>query len=353
MNAKLTVALALCLAGSADVQAQERLRIDHEAGREIVNDWTRAFLGHVFDIDHEAGLVYTVDFADPLSVTVFSLIDGTLVGTFGGGEGAGPGEFQTLDALAGADGGVLMADHLRVDRRDRDGILVWSWLPGSEVPDVCAFQEEVAIPTRGGGTVARTTEGGALPLGNPDATRPVSADDYDTAVRLDGEFMSSNIACIGDVAYVQAGNTLSGHTLDGRTFAVPIPGEFQEAARRRREPAPSGDRGYANWYGDLSHDGAGRLVLTMVHWRLGDIEAVGAVIEPRSGCYSLVVEPGGAKMFRQFMGVYRDSAVVYYRGQSVRTMRGREMTVIDPEAFMIALRPLRPAGGTPCEGAGP
>ncbi len=72
MNAKLTVGLALLLAGPADARAQERLRIDHEARREIVNDWTRAFLGHVFDIDHEAGLVYTVDFADPLAVTVFS-----------------------------------------------------------------------------------------------------------------------------------------------------------------------------------------------------------------------------------------------------------------------------------------
>lgn len=38
LNAKLTVGLALLLAGSADAWAQERLRIDHEAGREIVND---------------------------------------------------------------------------------------------------------------------------------------------------------------------------------------------------------------------------------------------------------------------------------------------------------------------------
>ena len=353
MNVKSTVGLAFLLAGAADVQAQERLRIDHEAGREIVNDLTRAFLGHVFNIDHEAGLVYTVDLADPLSVTVFSLANGTIVSTFGGREGAGPGEFRTLDAFAGAKGGVLMADPLRVDRRDEDGTLLWSWRPGSEVTDVCAFRGGAAVPTEGGGAVARGADGGALPLGNPDATRPVAANDYDTALRQVGELVSSNIACIGDMAYVQAGNALWGHTTGGRTFAVPIPVEFQEAARRRREPAPSGDRGYAAWYGDLSHDGEGRLVLTMVHWRLGGIEVVGALIEPQSGCYSLVVEPGGAKMSQQFMGVYRDSAVVYYRDQSVRPVRGREMTVIAPEAFMIALRPLRPGGGTPCEGAGP
>ena len=97
-------------------------------------------------------------------------------------------------------------------------------------------------------------------------------------------------------------------------------------------------------------------MLTMPHWRLDDIERIGALIEPQSGCYSLVVEPGGAggvNMSRQFMGMYRDSAVVYYRGQGVRPVQGREVTVIDPEAFMIALRPLRRAGGTPCKGMRP
>ncbi|MYC87861.1 MAG: hypothetical protein F4X22_06440 [Gemmatimonadales bacterium] len=261
-----------------------------------------------------------------------------------------------LRALAAANGGVLMAGLTRVDRRDREGGLVWSWRPGGEVvADVCVFQDGAAVPAPGGRAVVRGPDGSALGLGSPDAPHPTSANDYETAVRLAGELDSSNIACIGDVAYVQAGNTISGHTLDGRTFTVSIPGEFQEAARRRREPAPSGDRGYAAWYADLAHDGGGRLVLTMPHWRLDDIEAVGSVIDPRSGCYSLVVEPGGAggvKMSRQFMGVYRDSAVVYYRGQSARTVRGREVTVIDPEAFMIALRPLRRAGGTPCEGGG-
>lgn len=54
---------------------------------------------HVFDIDDEAGWIYTVDFADPLAATVFSLIDSTLVATFGGGEGDGPGEFRQMRAL--------------------------------------------------------------------------------------------------------------------------------------------------------------------------------------------------------------------------------------------------------------
>ena len=195
MNAKVTVGLALFLAGAADIQAQERLRIDHEAGREIVNDWRRAFLGHVFDIDHDAGLVSTVDFADLLSVTVFSLVDGTLVGTFGGGQGAGPGEFRTLRSIAGADGGVLMADLLRVDRRGPEGLLMWSWRPGIEVPDVCAFgRNGAAIPTLGGGAAARTADGGVLPLGNPDERRPVRADDYEGAVRLAGRGKSLDVA---------------------------------------------------------------------------------------------------------------------------------------------------------------
>lgn len=79
-------ALVLVMLLPSVLGAQLRLEIDHSSGREVVNDWTYGFREFVA-VDRDRGLVYVVDASDPLAVMAFAVADGTLVGTFGGGEG--------------------------------------------------------------------------------------------------------------------------------------------------------------------------------------------------------------------------------------------------------------------------
>ncbi len=313
---------------------QQRFAVDHEAGREVVNDWTRAFLSHVFEVDHARGVVYVAEVGEPELVVGFSLADGTVVGRYGRGPGDGPGEMrQMVQDVAAADGGLFVTDGSRVHYWSADGDSVWTWRPASAfAAGLCAIGDDPVLPLSGG--ALRGREGARL---GSDGRQVGSVSDR-VSLR------SAEAACIGNTAYFAVEDALIGHSTDGESVNVPVPREVSDGIADWRASRPDGGR-YASSYRSLSHDGRGRLVLTLPsHMRLG---FSAAIIDPATGCYDLVLDEP-SNVHRWVMGVHADSALVYERGVSVREINGRRTRVVDSEAFMIAVRPLRPAGGEPC-----
>ncbi|WP_419936728.1 hypothetical protein [Candidatus Palauibacter sp.] len=332
-RARIPVAVALCLA-SPPLAGQQRLAVDHEAGREVVNDWTRAFLTHVFEVDHARRLIYAAEVGEPAFVVAFSIADGALVGTYGRGRGEGPGEvpFMVQD-VAAADGGLLVSDGRRIHYWSLFGDSTWTWTPDLNFAvSVCAMGDNPVVPLLDGalrGPGGARLGAGRLPLAQAGRSRSLRGTDG---------------VCLDSVAYFFVEDAIAGHTTGGESIAVPVPREITEGVRDWRASRPDGGR-HSSSYATLSQDGRGRLVLTLLsHMRLG---FTAAVIDPATGCYSLLLDER-SNVHRSIMGVHRDSAIVYERGVSVREINGRRARVIDAEAFMIALRPLRPAGGAPC-----
>ena len=330
---RVLVALSLCLS-SLPLAGQQRLSVDHQAGREVVNDWTRAFLTHVFEVDHDRRRIYVAEVGEPEFVVAFSIADGTVVGTYGRGRGDGPGEVRNMvQDVAAANGGLLVSDGLRVNYWSVAADSAWTWNPGLNFAKyVCAMGDDPVVPLLHGalrGPGGARLGAGQRPLRDAGRSRSLLA--------ADG-------VCFDNIAYFIAEGTIVGHSTAGESITVPVPREVAEAVTEWRASRPDGGR-YTSSYRSLSQDGQGHLVLTFVnHMRL---EFAAAIIDPATGCYSLVVDESGER-HRSIMGVHGDSVIVYERGVSVRQINGRRTRVIEPEAFMIALRPLRPAGGSPC-----
>ena len=338
----MTSAMARVLAGlivgilACPLQAQERLIIDLDSGREIINDWTYGFRPFAAT-SHDDGLLYLFDLGDPLVAMAVSLADGTVVGTFGRGEGEGPGELRQLMDVAAATDGVLVSDGSRVNYWRLDGTLVGSYspsVPGTMgTPKVCVLGDQPVVPVRRG-ILVRETGGSWTVVGRGGF--------------LPGTFSgsaASHIACFGDVAYLLY-ERLGGYRLDGSAFEVPIPPEVEEASRRWRDnirrPA------IAIPYAGLTHDGKGRLFIATPQMGPGNV--VGALIEPATGCYKVITDPDPrTRRLRRVIGVYRDSIMVSGSEIVERVIDGVRARVVNAgNAHMIALRPLRYVGGEPC-----
>lgn len=336
----------LLLGSLGSLEAQERVEIDHDAGRVILDSPEWAFTD-LIAVDHRERLLYIGDLAEPFAILAFSLDDGSLQGKYGGIQGDGPGELRDLVAVAAMHDGVVMADHARMNRWGVKGNLVWTWRPPvSVVSDVCSFRDDPAVPAFEG-AVLRASDGDPLMLGKSTPVEDaISTGDgaYERAREFAMELSFSNIACVGDVAYVQMGNRLMAHTADGETHDVEIPPPLAEDAARGRRPP--GEGRYRAWYAGMSTDGGPRLVLRQFP-RSGR-EFSGAVIDPVTECYTLVSDRDRGMLARKFMGMYRDSALVYYRHWGPREVDGRTVNIIEPEAYRVALRPLRRLDGEPC-----
>ena len=327
-------ALVLVMLLPSVLGAQQRLEIDHSSGREIVNDWTYGFREFVA-VDRDRGLVYVVDASDPLAVMAFAVADGTLVGTFGGGEGEGPGELRVMVAASAAADGVLVWDYQRVNHWGSDGDLVVVWSPRVPgVTDVCALGDHMVVPLPGG-ALARTPQGREIVLGEGRTGHELMWDGRSPPEQQAAEFMATQAVCMSDWVYVLSGDRLVGYSLSGARKEVALPMELLEAGERR------GSRPYT-----LFSDGAGSVVVAM--WRS---PLAAAVIDPETGCHSILVDPKPATSHR-LATIYKDSALVLESPPVPKMINGKPTRVVHAgESSVISLRPLVPTGGAPCGSA--
>ncbi len=267
-------------------------------------------------------------------------------GRYGGGEGDGPGELRRLAAVAAAPDGVLVSDGGRVNHWDAAGNLLSIWQPGaSTVTALCSLAGEPAAALFDG-VIRRSPDGGGIRFGSRLASSESPATDREGQIGAQEfmEFATAHIACMGGVAYVQMGNRLLAHRPEGLTSEIRIPPPLAQDAAARRPPPDS--RRLVPWYGSLSTNGRGRLVLGQFPRR--GHEVVGAVFDPLSGCYSLIEDRGDRLVSRRFMGVHADSAIIYGRHTRSREVEGRTMNYAEALAYQIALHPLRRVSGEPC-----
>ncbi len=328
-----------------------RLEIDHSSGRQIVSRWEHGFRG-IAALDHERGLVYVLDASDPLAITAFSVEDGSVVGSYREREGESSGELRDIQSLAASSDGVLAADGLRINRWDSEGSLASVWTPDvRRIPSVCWWMDEPAVPFPMG-VLRRDSEGSGTVHGVGRAGKGFDAPEE--AGYASSLFAASRLACIDDIAYV-LDERLTGYSLDGRTFELPIPSELEEASLRRREStrmivpgSESETEPFVQPYSGLFDDGEGNLVVTL--WAS---ETAGAIIDPRTGCQSIILDSKPQRASRRLIGIYRDSVLVAGSSVLERLVNGVRTRIVDPNAYGIALRPLRAADGKPPTSAEP
>lgn len=331
----LSLATLIC---ASSLSGQERLEIVGSEGRILLDGIEWALVEEIMAVNHEERILYVGDLSDPFAVLALSLDDGSLRGTFGAGEGDGPGELRRLAVVAAARNGVMVSDGGRVNHWDASGKLVSTWRPGSStVTALCSLRRQPAVALFDG-VLRRSPDGGGIEFGM--RPRP----EGEVGIEHLAEFAAANMVCISGVAYVQMGNSVMAHRPEGETNRIRIPPPLEADAAERR-PAP-GSRRLVPWYQSLSTDGFGRLVLGQAP-RYGH-EFVGALIDPRTGCYSLILDREDRVVERSFMGIYADSAIVYHRHTGSREVNGRTIDYAEPIAYRIALRPLRRVAGEPC-----
>lgn len=337
---------------------QGRLEIVPDKGRVLLGGIEWGFSEEVMAVDHVERLIYVSDLSDPFAAFAVSLEDGSVRGTYGAGEGDGPGELRrSLAAVAAAPRGVLVTDGGRVNHWDASGDLVSTWrpyemaIPGGAATHfaICSFRGRPAMPTVTG-VLLRSPEGEESPFGER-SPGPGGGD-----LEFMRDLMSADIACTENVAYVWMGNRLTAHAADGTTTDIQIPAPFEEEVDRRSQRSRSRSRSVSPSgsslmivFGSaprLSTDGNGRLVLSQKP-RYGH-ELVGALIDPHTDCSSLILDRGDRVLERVFMGVYADSAIVYQRHTRSRQVGGRTVEGVEDRAYQISLHPLRRIDGEPC-----
>ncbi len=333
----VTGVLAFLLASSTTLtlSAQERLGIDVEAGRAIIEGFEYDF-SRIAAVDHERRIVYLVDAVEPLGVMALSIEDGSRIAIYGGSRGDGPGELRSLRSVSLSPQGVLVSGGGVINHWGREGNLIGSWRPdlsaASRVVGQCMVRGQLVVPSLSG-AIRRNPDGSWELLGR----RPGGNVGTDI-------FGATRVACVGDVAYL-LDERLAGYSADGSVARLSLPEEVEEASRSWRENLRRGVTGHP--YGAMFGDGTGQLVVVAPRFAQGEV--VGARIDPATGCYAIITSPDPVtRRTHALIGMYRDSAVVAESEVEERVINGVRTPVLYPGAGRIALRPLRPAGGTPC-----
>ena len=330
-----TALLVALLASSSDVRlmGQERLMMDVSAGRVILAGTEYYFLPAA-TIDHERRILYVVDAIEPLAAMAVSIDDGSIVRMYGGSKGDGPGELRRLTSIAPTEVGVMASGGGVINHWSMDGALIGTWRPtqAPRVPSQCVLDGQPVVPTLDGASRA-DTDGSWPALGSRPGGRVES-----------GIFGATRVACVDGVAYV-LDERLTGYPLDGRPTGIPLDEELDKASRNWRESLRRGAIGHP--YAGMHDTGTGRLFVVLPRFAPGDL--YGAIIDPETGCHALIAAPDlGTRRTHRPIGMYRDSLVVTESEVSVREVNGEQRRVLDTGSSKIALRPLRPAGGTPC-----
>ena len=337
----VVVALAV---GAADAATQQILEVDRDAGRELVGGFEYSF-GPAAAVDYDRRLVLVAEAAHPRAVVAYSLDDGSVQGVFGGGPaGEGPGELESVEAVALGPDGVLVAGSGRVLYWSWSGTLLHQWRPTTpKTHALCAFNGRPAVLLQQG-LVFRDDDGESVALDGE--ARPEL--DFSAAASYQEVIRASRVtflACADSVAYRLDGynHVLTEHKLGAEPRVVAIPAEVMEAARKRME-ASSGsffDWGYKSLF--LADDG--RLVIETPTWGV-----TGAVVDRATGCYALLKDdtrPGA----RSYVGMFGDSVVTLEASREPMTtmmVKGNRHPVFSTDPAYIFVRPVRPTSGEPC-----
>lgn len=337
--------LALAMLGTAltadGAGGQEAFMIDYDRGRTIIDDPWRAINVTWHAVDRGRGLLYVNDREEPHGVMTFSLSTGERLNTFLVPQGQGPGELEGLrKAELLADGGFYVWSAPKALRFDAMGAVADEWLPERALwSDFCIFAGEPAVAVQGG-LLRRDPDGarderiGAVPDG---ADVPTVAS-MDEAIRFAEELHGMRLACSEDAAYVlpyQGGkpDSVLVYSIDGLRTGLPFPSEIVDL--------PEGA-----WRGSpdlLADDGRGNLVL--LGHGMGSVPA--ALMDPETGCYAVLRNPT-RQLYRDFQGVYADSALVFHWDYAEEMRDGERWFEISDNANRITLHPFEPLGGEPC-----
>lgn len=118
---------------------------------------------------------------------------------------------------------------------------------------------------------------------------------------------------------------------DGREGRLEVPAEFADERPWNQDLKPSMDTN-------------GDLVLASSN---GGVP--GAIVDPDTGCYG-VLRNREYQLHREFLGIYRDSALVFHRDREQVTVAGEKVVTLYAEARQISLNPIRRVSGEPCPG---
>lgn len=320
------------------VFAQEAFRIDHERGRIVIDDSLRAIDPYWYAIDHDRGILYVNDSEEPNGVMAFSLATGERLRSIAVPQGEGPGELTGFGGVVLAPGGGLYVwSYPRAVRFDSLGVVVGDWRPelARYWRDLCVFGGQPSVPTAGGlvrrGADGRD-EGIGLDLSDRGTLRIETAAE---AASVIGDLLDTRLACTESLAFLlptRAGrpDSVLVYSRDGFEGGLAVPSEL------------IGDSGgsISERLDLLADDGRGNLVL------LGsDFGRVpGAVMDPESGCHALV-RNSALPPFRQFVGVYADSALVFHWNYEEDIRGGETFIQVWDNVNRVSLHPLESLGG--------
>lgn len=344
-NAVLVTALTPALTA-----AQQVVEIDFAGGRDVINDEMRAIHLSPIAIDHGRGVLYVRDSEEPNGIMVFSLETGEWLQTYRIPRGEGPGEVREIARFAlASEGGLYVLSDNRVTRLDSGGGFVSSWSAwGSRPPALCELAGQPTIVVQGG-LKRRAAEGGSDIIGARRSvgefwTRLVNEDSYEIE-----RWSGARVACTDDAAFlvlpnrkaVQSGrirrysyigpDSILVYSTHGAEKVLGVPTEYADERAWNRNMKPSLDT-------------RGHLVVAST-----DAVVPGAIIDPRTGCYA-VLHNGEAQVDREFLGVYRDSALVLHRDYDETMADGRRVVTLYAEARRVSLNPLRHLDGPSCPG---
>lgn len=348
-----TILAVLSIAMHATVAtAQQVLEIDFANGRDVINDDMRAVFLWPVAIDHTRGALYVQDLEEPDGVMVFSLATGELLRTHLIPKGDGPGELRQLEGFAAASGhGLYVLGNQRVVHLDSLGEIDSNWqFTGPRAQSICEFGGQ---PTLGiqGGLKRRSSDGVDESIGSRvvegESWVRVVGDDWSDVLKWRG----AQLACTPTVAYMVFPNEEvrespgSGIRRYANTGPDSILVFFRNGQEGRLE-VPSEFTDERAWNQDLkpSIDANGHLVLASSN---GGVP--GAIVDPDTGCYG-VLRNREYQLHREFLAIYRDSALVFHRDREEVTVAGERMVTLYAEARQISLNPIRRVSGEPCPG---
>lgn len=348
------LAVATGIIGAGPVHGQQKLEIDYDAGRVIIDDDWRSIRWESA-IDHERGILFLHDGEEPEGIMAFSLETGEWVRTYSAPAGDGPQEIPGgIDGVSVASNGRLyLSGGTRVIEFGPEGEYLSNWTPNT-LPRgngaVCDFDGQPAVPAPGG-VIRRGTAVADETIG-PGVMVGAELEEYDEAALVTSSLQwHARIACTEDALFVlYTFDDASTPRLDGpdsvfvfyrsnRKGVLPMPPEF--AAEQVETAGPL-----------METDGRGNLVLLGIPaiWTSGEHTRQGIVVDIQTGCHATIHNPEPNEFQYELRGIYRDSAVVATLYHEEGVENGQRSVHYYDYADMVGLYPLRRVSGVPCPG---